>query len=430
MHIHMPLGDIATIGKGRQAMEIVVLGAGMVGVSSALALQERGHQVVLVDRQAPGLETSFGNGGMIQAEAAEPYAFPRRFGTVAKIALGLSNDVKWRWSAIPSHWRPLLSYFRHSAPEAHARISRVYALLTGAATRDQGALIEAAGSDNLIQKDGFRQIFRSARAMDRAAAEAERVFASYGVRSRVQTEGELADQEPGLRTRLAGAVHWLDTWSCRDPGELVASYVRLFQHRGGRLARGDANSLRQQGNRWIVDCEGGAIEGAAAVIALGPWSAQLLARYGYKVPLFAKRGYHRHYAISQGPRLPIHDTENGIFFAPMAQGLRICTGAELTRFGAAPSSAQLDRGERVVSELYRLGESLDPLAWSGSRPCMPDMLPVVGPAPRHPGLWLNFGHGHQGFTLGPTTARILADQVSGQRADAVADALKLDRKWI
>jgi D-amino-acid dehydrogenase len=126
------------------------------------------------------------------------------------------------------------------------------------------------------------------------------------------------------------------------------------------------------------------------------------------------RGYHRHFAGGAPLARPLFDTENGYVMAPMARGIRITTGAELTGYDAPASPVQLGRAERFARELIDLGNSVDPEPWFGTRPFLADMLPVIGEAPGHPGLWVNFGHGHQGFTLGPATGRLLAEMLVGE----------------
>ena len=108
--------------------------------------------------------------------------------------------------------------------------------------------------------------------------------------------------------------------------------------------------------------------------------------------------------------------------APMAKGLRITSGAELMGPERLPQSRQLDRAEQAARRLVDLGNAIEAEPWSGVRPCMPDMLPVVGPAPKHTGLWMHFGHGHHGHTLGPTTGRMLAELMSGEPAFTDASA--------
>jgi D-amino-acid dehydrogenase len=126
-----------------------------------------------------------------------------------------------------------------------------------------------------------------------------------------------------------------------------------------------------------------------------------------------KRGYHRHFTGGGKLDLPLQDPAFGYVVAPMLKGLRLTTGAELTgSMSARP--IQLERAEQAARRLVDLGTAVEAEPWSGVRPCMPDMLPVVGPAAKHKGLWMNFGHGHQGFTLGPATGRLLAELMSGE----------------
>lgn len=104
----------------------------------------------------------------------------------------------------------------------------------------------------------------------------------------------------------------------------------------------------------------------------------------------------------------------------MQKGLRVTSGAALVGLDAQPVPTQLQQGARALDELIELGPRVDEPQWFGSRPCLPDMLPLVGKAPKHKGMWFNFGHGHQGFTLGPTTAHLLADLIEGKRTELTA----------
>jgi D-amino-acid dehydrogenase len=108
------------------------------------------------------------------------------------------------------------------------------------------------------------------------------------------------------------------------------------------------------------------------------------------------------------------DLETGYVLAPMAAGIRLTTGAELALQEAPATPVQLARAEAVARRLFPLGARLDAAPWLGSRPCTADMLPVIGPAPRHAGLWFAFGHGHQGLTLGPVTGRLVAEMLGGE----------------
>jgi D-amino-acid dehydrogenase len=393
---------------------ILVLGAGMVGTCTALHLQQRGYDVTLLDRRAPGQETSMGNAGLIQREAVEPYAFPREPGFLLNVALGRGAQVHWHAQGLWQMGRALLRYLHHSHPVRHAQATQAYSRLIAIATDEHGVLVSAAGAQDLVTREGFRFVFRTAKAFDAAAQRAEDLHTRFGVRSQAENTAELALAEPALQKPLAGAVHWLDPWAVNDPGALVQRYADLFVARGGRLRVGDAASLQAQGAGWSVQTAEGPVHAQQAVLALGPWSDGLIRTLGYRFPLFIKRGYHQHYTSPAQVRQPILDAERGYVLAPMQRGLRLTTGAEFAPIDAPPTPVQLAKAEAMAREWIDLGQPLPEPPWLGARPCVADMLPVMGPAPRHPGLWFNFGHAHQGFTMGPVAGRLLAEMVSGE----------------
>ena len=185
--------------------------------------------------------------------------------------------------------------------------------------------------------------------------------------------------------------------------------------------------MQQTSSGWSVHTDNGPIGAADVVVTLGPWSPDLLQKFGYRIPLVRKRGYHMHYQGGTSNDLPLVDTARGYAMAPMARGIRITTGAELTSPDAPATPVQLGHAEAAARELLDLGARVEPEPWFGTRPCTPDMLPVLGAAPRHPGLWMNFGHGHQGFTLGPATGRLLAEIMSGERPAIDAAPYRPDR---
>ena len=391
--------------------EIVVLGAGMVGIGTALALQDRGHTVTVIDRRAPGQETSFGNAGVIQAEAMEPYAMPRDLRTLLGFGMGRSNDVLLQWRDLPRFARPLLSYFKASAPAYHAEVSKVYARMIARVRDDHDALIKAAEAERLVRKTGLGEIYRTARAFDAAVSEAGRKARTYGLQLRVLSGHELRSEDPSVQGEIAGALIWDDTWSSNDPGGLVGAYAALFEKRGGTFLIGDAGRLRQAGNGWQITCDTGEVTAEHAVVALGPWSSAFIRRFGYKVPMLLKRGYHTHMKTPTQPVRPYLDAEHGYVFSQMQAGLRLTTGAELTAQHRPQRTRQLDHAKAAIRQLIPDISENDGPVWHGHRPCLPDMLPRIGQARNHAGLWFNFGHGHQGFTLGPTTGKILADLI-------------------
>ncbi|MBW6393408.1 NAD(P)/FAD-dependent oxidoreductase [Billgrantia antri] len=410
--------------------QTVVLGAGMVGVSIAWHLARRGRSVLLVDRRQPGRETSYGNGGLIQREAVRPYPFPREFGKLLSTLPNRRVDIRYRASGMLTYAGPLFDYWRYSSPRHYERIADEYASLIVLATEEHAPMIEAAGAADLIGKEGWLEVHRSQAELERRRFEAEDAASRFGVTHAVLDDRSLARSEPQLGTGLAGAIHWTNSWSVADPGALVAAYAANFQQQGGEFLQATLRRVSQDGQGWRVETDDGNHYADDVVVALGPWAGEWLRALGYRLPTFVKRGYHMHYGVPQGQRLRhwIADADIGYILAPMRAGIRLTTGAELARLDAPPSGGQLDAAEGRARELYpALGERLEAEPWKGARPCLADMKPVIGPAPRHKGLWLAFGHGHQGFTLGPVTGRLIGEMMDGEPASVDMSPFRADR---
>jgi D-amino-acid dehydrogenase len=394
--------------------DVIVLGAGMVGVSIAAHLQKRGKHVVLLDRRPPGEETSYGNGGLVQREAVFPHPFPREVAELRRIAGNRSVDVHYHLSALPGLAPALFAYWRNSAPERYAAITRHWSTLIATCTSEHKALAEEAGSTELLRPVGFIRAYDDAAVMEGDLAKAERARA-LGVNSVALTPAALSEMEPHLRTGFAGGLHWTDPYAVNDPQALTLSYAALFERLGGTFALGDAATLERHGAGWrAATAHGSSIEAADAVIAMGIWSGEVTRRFGYRAPLFGKRGYHLHFKPKGNAGLTRPVASNRFLLAPMSRGIRLTTGVEFAQPGAAPSPVQLTRAEPIARTLLPLGEAVEPRPWMGVRPCTPDMMPILGPAPAQPHLWFAFGHAHQGFTLGPTTGRMLAEMMTGE----------------
>lgn len=393
--------------------QVVVLGAGIVGVCTALHLQRRGCAVTLVDKGSPGRETSFGNAGIIQREAIEPYAFPRDLASLINVAAKRDIGVNYHLRAMPEYVPALVRYWANSAPRHYQAIADAFRTLIEHSISEHSELIEQSGSQNLIVRKGWIQAFRSPQQFDEAVERAVRVSA-HGVLSEHLDGVALRLAEPALSDALVGGIHWLQPWTCIEPGELVQRYADLFVREGGEIVRGDARSLRQSGAGWSVDTDSGSVGASQVVVALGPWAHELLGELGYRIPLFVKRGYHAHFADGATLSRPVLDTEQGYMLAPMKRGVRLSTGAEFASLSAPPTPVQLAKAERAARQVLALGPQVERTPWSGARPCTVDMKPVIGAAPLHKGLWFNFGHAHQGFTLGPVSGRLLAELMMGE----------------
>jgi D-amino-acid dehydrogenase len=401
--------------------DVIVLGAGIVGVGVALHLQKRGRDVVLIDRRGAGEETSYGNAGLIQREAVIPYTFPREFGAILSYAMNRRRDAVYHLSALPRIAPWLYRYWQNAAPECIERSARALAPLMAHCVAEHDALIAEAGDAAvaLIQRKGWIRCLRTEESLRQAVADARRLD-KYGVDYAILSGAQLRELEPHVSEKITGAIHFRGSPSSSDPGMLTKAYADLFVRKGGRFLVGDARGLTQEtsgeASGWSLPSESGPITAREAVVALGPWSDDVFRPLGYDIPLAVKRGYHMHYRISGNATLghPLQDRDGGYSLAPMRQGIRLTTGVEFADRDMAPNPVQLGRDEPLARELFPLGERLEPAPWLGRRPCLPDMVPVIGRGARHPGLWFAFGHAHHGFTLGPVTGRLLAEMMTGE----------------
>lgn len=397
--------------------DVIVLGAGIIGVSTAVHLARRGKAVVLVDRRGPGEETSYGNAGLIQREGVVPYGFPQQVETILRYALNNRIDAHYHLSALPSVAKFLATYWRNSNSSRHQVIARTYAPLIEHSISEHDVLIEEANAGHLIRKDGWTEAFRTKARQDAEVREAERLKREYGLNYTVLDAKGLAEKEPHLSHDFVGGLSWVEPWCVLDPHALTMAYVKLLEKLGGRFIKGDATTLSPSGAGWKVSTEEGPVVAKDVVVALGPWSDTVTKPLGYQFLVGVKRGYHMHYGMRDNKVLNgwTMDAERGYFLAPMAQGIRLTTGAEFARRDAPKTPVQLQRAEAVARTIFPLGERLDKEPWMGARPCTPDMMPIIGKAPRHAGMWFAFGHSHHGLTLGPVTGRLIAESICGEK---------------
>ncbi|WP_375411972.1 NAD(P)/FAD-dependent oxidoreductase [uncultured Bradyrhizobium sp.] len=395
--------------------DIVVLGAGMVGVCAALHLQQRGRDVILVDRhERAGEETSYGNAGLIERASVFPYMFPREAGPILRYALNRAPEVRYHAADLPAFLPWLVRYFVASSPERalHSAVSALPLIRRSLAEHE--ALIEEADVPQLLRRTGWIKLFRSHATLAKALETLARA-GQYGVEGEVLDSAGIAGREPGLTGDFAGAIHFPAPGFVPDPGGLAKAYAALFARKGGRFLVGDARTLEQRSGGWRIAGTNGAVVAREVVVAMGPWSDQVFRPLGYPIPLAVKRGYHLHLAARGNAVLhhPVLDSDMGFVLAPMNRGIRLTTGVEFARRDAPPTPVQVERALPRARKLFPLGEPVETKPWMGARPCLPDMLPVIGKAPRHNGLWFDFGHQHHGLTLGPATGRLLAEMMTG-----------------
>ena len=401
---------------GERKADVLILGAGIVGVSAALHLQQRGREAILVDKHGlAGEETSYGNAGLIECASVFPYMFPRDLNQIVRYALNRSADVHYQWSGLPFFLPWLMRYFLASSPEGTLRSAMAALPLIKRSLPEHEALIAEAGVPHLLRRTGWIKLFRSDASLSKNLTELERAK-HYGVEADILDQTAIAAREPNLSGDFAGAIHWPSPGFVPDPGGLAKAYAALFERKGGRFEIGDARTLEQCAAGWRITGPSRSLVAREVVVALGPWSDEVFRPLGYPIPLGIKRGYHLHLAPRGNAVLnhPVLDSDSGFLLAPMNRGIRLTTGAEFAGRHAPPTPVQIARTLPVARDLFPFGDAIDEKPWMGSRPCLPDMLPVIGRAPRHAGLWFDFGHQHHGLTLGPASGRLLAEMMTGE----------------
>jgi D-amino-acid dehydrogenase len=271
-----------------------------------------------------------------------------------------------------------------------------------------------AGAEKYLRRNGWLKLYRSD-ASFRGTAHERALAQSWGIPHRAMDLDGARALEPSLNPVFRHAVHWEGTASVSNPLAVTQAYARRFNALGGVTLTGDARTLHRADGSWRIDTESGHLDAQEVVIALGPWGPDLLERLDIRLPLAIKRGYHRHYTPTGNASLarPVLDLDGGYVLAPMEQGVRLTTGAEFAARDAAPTPVQFDRLMPAAKELFPLGAPVEPQPWIGARPCFADSRPVIDRAPNQSGLWLAYGHGHWGLTLGPATGRLLAEMMTG-----------------
>jgi D-amino-acid dehydrogenase len=394
--------------------DAIVLGAGIVGTSIALHLAKRGLAVALVDRRAPGEETSYGNAGVIEGNTIFPPAFPSDPIALLRLALKHAPEANYHLSFLPQVAPWLMQFRAASRPQRLIETARLMRPLFARALAEHEALLAEAGATRFLRKQGWLKLYRSRSAFE--ALKRELALAQeFGIPYRALDADGARELEPSLAPVFRHAVYWERAASVTNPLAVTQAYAARFCALGGVVMRGDARPLRRVNAHWRLEMPEGPIDADHAVVALGPFAPDLLRPLGIALPLGLKRGYHHHYRGTGNAALsrPVVDIENGYCLAPMEQGIRLTTGAEFAARDAPPTPVQFERLLPAARGLFPLGTPLEASPWMGSRPCFPDSRPVIGPAPGQRGLWLAYGHAHWGLTLGAATGRLLAEMMSG-----------------
>ena len=396
--------------------EIIVLGAGIVGVSTALALQLSGHQVQLLDRKLPGRETSFGNAGVLSDSSVYVFNNPGLLRALPGLIANRSNSLRYDLGFVMRRLGWMLKFLSNCRKKQVMRSARAIRALLKLSLNEHKKWISAAGATDLLRVGGgWLKLFRTEAGFARYEEEM-RCMTDVGVNFTVYEKEEIRQLEPALNPIFIRAVLMDDTCSISNPAGLTDAYVSLFSANGGIVSLDSVNGLSdRKGDGWCVTGEKKKYFGDHVVISAGAWSAEIASWLGYDIPMAWERGYHSHIEPVASMRLnrPILDMEGGFSIAPMGEGMRVTSGVEITARDAPPNYDQIKRVVKLAKQALPLGEEKTIKPWMGRRPTLVDSLPMIGCAPRHKALWFNFGHQHIGLSMGPGSGILIRALIDG-----------------
>jgi glycine/D-amino acid oxidase-like deaminating enzyme len=416
------------MGFGMTDVDLVVVGAGIVGVSAALWARMRGLSVLLVDAEAPGAGTSSGNACTIATYGCLPMCDPSVISGLPGLLFGSDSPLSVDWSHALRHPRWMLSFLANCRAAPSQRIAEDLAALLSHADAGLNPLIAEAGAEDLVAARGQLTIWSTAAGARAAEVDLTRQRA-LGVEARELTRDEAQALEPGLRIGIERAVHFPGARQVTDPEALVRRLHARFVALGGLWRQERVTGVRTTPALAEVALGADTVTAGRVVIAAGAFSGRIPGSGAEALPLGVERGYHLLFA-GEGHRLtrPVGWNEAGFYSVPMAHGLRLAGTVEIAAPEAPVNHKRLAYIARKGAEL--LGPLPEPTShWLGFRPSMPDARPVIGHAPGSDRIIHAFGHQHLGLTLGGITGRIVADMAEGRQPNLPVAAFDPGRRY-
>ena len=366
--------------------QVLVLGAGIVGICCALSLRRRGHEVTLLDRSPPASETSHGNAGVIAKCAIHPLADPALWPRLPGLALNRDTRFLLEYADLPGLAPWLFRFARNMNARSFARNSGLVAGIATDALERHRFLMRESGTEQLLNPTGWLKLLRTPSALAAARA-SELEFSARGIACRLIDPVEIRQLEPDLKGDIAGGLWMTDTHSVTDPAALARGYLRLFLEAGGNLRQSAVTSVMPRAGCWRV-CGAEQRESAEqVVIAMGAWSNRLLAPLGVRLPIAQERGYHMMFKPASGAHLnrSLADPQAGFVMTPMREGIRVTTGCNLAARERAPNPVQLKRLLPLIRQTFPVTEPLLEEPWMGRRSSTANSLPIIGAGGRPTG---------------------------------------------
>lgn len=394
--------------------QVVVVGAGIVGVSAAIWLRRAGADVVLVDRGAPGQGASFGNAGVLAACSVVPVTAPGLVTKAPRMLLDRDFPLFLRWPYMPRLAPWLVKYLAHANDADTRRIAEALAPIITDSIDQHMALAAGSSAAEWVVRSDYSFAYSDRAAFD-ADAYTWALRREAGFDPVLREGAEVSAYEPSLSQGIGLLASVRDHGFVRDPGAYVAALAAGFEAMGGRVLQAAVSDFDLSGGRiHAVETDQGRVACDSCVLATGVWSKPLMRKLGLKVPLESERGYHIVYEQAQGgPHSPVMVAGGKFVATPMANGVRCAGIVEFGGLKAGPSRAPLAFLRRKVADAFPGLTAAAQEEWMGHRPAPSDSLPVIGEVGAT-GVFAAFGHHHVGLTGGPKTGRLVADLVGGR----------------
>jgi D-amino-acid dehydrogenase len=415
-------------------MHVVVLGAGLLGVTTAYYLAREGHQVTVVDRQKePARETSFANAGLLTPGHAYAWASPRAPMILLKSLWRTDTALRWRLKMDPGMWAWGLKFLANCTAAKNRANTVIKVRLCSYSLAETAAVTAETGIAWDRSQSGALYLYRDPDHF-RAGRENFKLLADEGVEAKTLDAEALAAFEPalaGMKGRFAGAIHTPHDES-GDARKFTVALAEFCKSRGvdfklgAKITRIDRTGDRVTG----IDTDQGRVQGDAYVLALGSYSPLLTKSIGVKMPIYPVKGYSVTLPITDPDAAPAHfgvDEANLVAFARLGDRLRLTATADFAGYDTSFAPGDFTHMMRVARELFPRAAAYDrPEYWACLRPMTPDGPPIMGPSPLS-NLWLNTGHGHIGWTMACGSSRVVVDRMLGRKPEIDDTPFRLSR---
>lgn len=392
---------------------VVVIGAGVVGLSIALEAQARGLPVTVVDRAGPAAEASAGNAGAFAFPDILPLASPGILRQAPKWMLDplgpLSVPLGYAPRLTPWMWR----FWRASRPSRVAASTLAQTALMRLAAGTLDDFLARARLSNMLRREGQLQVYEGARQFA-ASRPGWRAREEAGIEFRLLQGDEIAEYQPGLSPRFTHAAFTPGWATIDDPKDYTLALAEKFRANGGEIVIAEATGLTDAGVRTLA----GEMQGRV-VLAAGAWSHRLARTAGAAIPLETERGYNTTLPRDAFDlRQHITFTAHGFVVSRLSSGLRVGGAVEMGGLSRPPNMARADAMLKKAAAFLPGLDTSGGTQWMGFRPSLPDSLPAIGTLPGCENVICAFGHGHLGLTQSTATATLVADLLTW-RAPAI-----------